>query len=331
MSDLHSQLRDYVESTIERVDVDDVVAAASAERVPGAKPFLRRQPAWVAAGAAVVVILLMGLPLLLIGGSDSTPSDATTATTVAPTTVAPTTVAPTPITTAPPATTMDEATARREGVPYDPAIHDLCKWFSSGEITEIVSDAYEGAGATTLPDSFGAGNPSTYPPFTCGWGTEGIDISSPDWDGSGSYYLILSMDASRYASLDPALRSLSGGQVSVMEDTGSPIEMRIDDSYEPPDTLSDGLSLVGASVRDWEAWTTPGPPARWVELGQKLQVEGRPEIYLAISVISDPPLEFTSGAQGYRLVDAGLAIADTMLQRLNWLPSSNPTSDGGDR
>jgi hypothetical protein len=41
-------------------------------------------------------------------------------------------------------------------------------------------------------------------------------------------------------------------------------------------------------------------------------------------VTSDPPLEFTSGSWSRRLVDVGLTIADTLLQRLNWLPA--PTS-----
>ena len=91
MSDLDSQLRDYVESTIERVDIDDVAAAASAGPTARPKPTLRR-PVWIAAGAAVLVVLLIGMPLLLVGRGDSTTADQTrttaTATTVAPPTTA---------------------------------------------------------------------------------------------------------------------------------------------------------------------------------------------------------------------------------------------------
>jgi hypothetical protein len=97
MSDLHEQLHDYVESTIERVDIDDVAAAASAGPTARPKPTLRR-PVWVAAGAALLVILLIGIPLLLVGNGDSTTADQTP-TTAPATTVAPPTTQPVPATT----------------------------------------------------------------------------------------------------------------------------------------------------------------------------------------------------------------------------------------
>ena len=64
MSDLRSQLHNYVESTIERVDVEDVVATVSAGRTADASPTRRRRPVWVAAGAALLVVLLIGVPLV---------------------------------------------------------------------------------------------------------------------------------------------------------------------------------------------------------------------------------------------------------------------------
>jgi hypothetical protein len=100
MSDLDSQLRDYVESTIERVDIDDVAAAASAGQTARPMPTPRR-PVWVAAGAALLVVLLIGIPLLLVGNGDSTTADQTP-TTVPATTVASPTTQPVPATTSTP-------------------------------------------------------------------------------------------------------------------------------------------------------------------------------------------------------------------------------------
>jgi hypothetical protein len=103
MSDLRSQLRDYVESTIERVDVDDVVAAASVGQAADPRPTRRLRPVWVAAGAALLVLLLVGVPLLFFGGGDSTTADQTT-TTAPVTSTAPTTTQTVSTTTAPPTT-----------------------------------------------------------------------------------------------------------------------------------------------------------------------------------------------------------------------------------
>lgn len=92
MRDLQTQLHEYVESTIERVDVEDVVAAVSAGRIDDPRPVRRLRPVWVAAGAAVLVLLLVGVPLLFFMRGDSPNVDQPTTTTLpAPTTVPPTT------------------------------------------------------------------------------------------------------------------------------------------------------------------------------------------------------------------------------------------------
>ncbi|MEA2002614.1 MAG: hypothetical protein U9N84_12135 [Actinomycetota bacterium] len=90
MLDLGAQLRDYVEATIERIDVEDVVGGVS--RQPGERPpRWSVRPAWVFTVAALIAIVLVGGPLLLdIGRSsdvadpaaglttDQDPADATT-------------------------------------------------------------------------------------------------------------------------------------------------------------------------------------------------------------------------------------------------------------
>ncbi len=107
MSDLHSQLHDYVESTIDRVDVEDVVNAASTGQIADPRPVRRLRPVWVVAGAALLVMLLVGVPLLLLGDGDSTTAEQVTATTVSVTSTAPpTTQTASTTTTAPPTTEL---------------------------------------------------------------------------------------------------------------------------------------------------------------------------------------------------------------------------------
>ncbi|MCJ7780873.1 MAG: hypothetical protein MUQ27_08595, partial [Acidimicrobiia bacterium] len=84
MRDLRTQLHDYVESTIERVDVDDVVAAISAGQVAEPPPVRRLRPVWVAAGSALLVLVLVGAPLLFFGSGDLPTVDQPAATTAAP-------------------------------------------------------------------------------------------------------------------------------------------------------------------------------------------------------------------------------------------------------
>jgi hypothetical protein len=95
MADLRTQIHTYVESTIERVDSDDVVVAVATQSSASGQAQRKLRPVWVAAGAAALVSLLVGVPLLFVGSGDPVvvlePS-----TTVAPvvTTVPATTVAP---------------------------------------------------------------------------------------------------------------------------------------------------------------------------------------------------------------------------------------------
>jgi hypothetical protein len=95
MSDLHAQIRAYVEDTIERIDSDDVVAAVSLQPVVTNRAGWYARPTWVAAGAAVLVLIGVGLPVLFFGGDESPVADQP-ATTIAPT--VPTVTNPTAVT-----------------------------------------------------------------------------------------------------------------------------------------------------------------------------------------------------------------------------------------
>ncbi len=148
MSDLHSQLRDYVESTIERVDVDDVVAAVSAERIADPKPTLLLRPVWVAVGAALLVVLLVGVPLLFVGGDASTTGGQLTATTISVSSTAPPTTQPVLDTTAPTATVSAlPGVPLAEAVPgfadtivmfATPRVHEVIRWEPSEPTPDVV-------------------------------------------------------------------------------------------------------------------------------------------------------------------------------------------------
>lgn len=148
MSDLHSQLRDYVESTIERLDVDDVVAAVSAERLADPKPTLRLRPVWVAVGAALLVVLLVGVPLLFVGGNASTTGGQPTATTIFVPSTAPATTQPLSSATAPTATVSAlPGVPPAEAVPgftdtivmfATPRAHEVIRWEPSDRTPDVV-------------------------------------------------------------------------------------------------------------------------------------------------------------------------------------------------
>jgi hypothetical protein len=112
MADLRTQLRAYVEATVERVDAGDVAAARAVAAKPARERRWWRQPVVVALAASVVVLLLIGgVALLDRWGRQETPVVTTTGaptTTIPPsTTVAPTTTQPT--TTTVPTTTTTPA------------------------------------------------------------------------------------------------------------------------------------------------------------------------------------------------------------------------------
>lgn len=79
MLDLRTQLRSYVDGTIERIDVNDVVATASNR--PGDKPRRTwfRRPAVALAGSAMVVLFVIGGTAWLVRGDGAAPSSDPTA------------------------------------------------------------------------------------------------------------------------------------------------------------------------------------------------------------------------------------------------------------
>ena len=155
MSDLGSQLRAYVEATIERIDIDDVAASASTGAPASPKPTLPK-PVWVVAGAALAVILLVGIPLLLVGSGDSINAGQI------PTTAPANTVSPpnrdavgtqdglgdvadstdTPPSTATPITSTTVPSEEPIEV-FTFADDDLCEWVAADRITVFFSEAYE--------------------------------------------------------------------------------------------------------------------------------------------------------------------------------------------
>ena len=113
MRDLRTELRDYVESTVERVDVEDVVAAVSMGHVPETRSTRRLRPVWVfGASVAAVLVVLGAVPLLYGMLNDGEPNAAVTIPTTTVATVPTTPVAPTP-TQAVPATPLGEAIGSR--------------------------------------------------------------------------------------------------------------------------------------------------------------------------------------------------------------------------
>ncbi|MEA3511094.1 MAG: hypothetical protein U9R51_06625 [Actinomycetota bacterium] len=71
MSDLQVQIRAYIENTIERIDSDDVVAAVAIRSDARDRSAWYIRPVWVAAGAAVIVSIAVGLPILFLGSRGS--------------------------------------------------------------------------------------------------------------------------------------------------------------------------------------------------------------------------------------------------------------------
>lgn len=60
MSDIQSQLRSYMDQTVERVDVDDVLARTRVRKQWSPNPFVSWRPAWIAAAAALIMLISIG-------------------------------------------------------------------------------------------------------------------------------------------------------------------------------------------------------------------------------------------------------------------------------
>lgn len=85
MPDLHTQLHDYVESTIERIDAEDVAAAVQVVGGFDRRRSRRLRPVWVFVAAAIASLLLLGaVPLLLMTLNGTEPTALTTAPTTPP-------------------------------------------------------------------------------------------------------------------------------------------------------------------------------------------------------------------------------------------------------
>jgi hypothetical protein len=109
MADLRTQLRAYVEATIERVDAADVIAARATAPRPVWKRREWRRPVVIAFGAAAVVLVVVGGIVLLsrwLGqGQPAVTTVATTTTTLPATSTTTTPPTTTTTTTLPPTTT----------------------------------------------------------------------------------------------------------------------------------------------------------------------------------------------------------------------------------
>ena len=122
MADLRTQLRAYVEATIERVDAADMIAARAAAPRPVWKRREWRRSVVIAFGAAAVVLVLVGGIVLLsrwLGQGQPAVTTVATTTTTLPATSTTTTPPTTTTTTLPPTTTtapvLDPAAAAAWG------------------------------------------------------------------------------------------------------------------------------------------------------------------------------------------------------------------------
>lgn len=107
MSDFRTQIRTYVEDTIERIDSDDVAVVVSNQSAVSNQARWFARPTWVAVGAAALVLIAVGFPILFVGGDDPVVVDQVMTTMSSDITTAPvvTTTVGSEITTAPAVTT----------------------------------------------------------------------------------------------------------------------------------------------------------------------------------------------------------------------------------
>ena len=60
MSDPGPKLRAYLDQTVERVDVEDVMARARIRKPRAPQPFVHWRPAWIAVAAALIMLISIG-------------------------------------------------------------------------------------------------------------------------------------------------------------------------------------------------------------------------------------------------------------------------------
>jgi hypothetical protein len=351
MSDLRSQLRDYVESTIERLDADDVVAAVSAGQAADPRPTHRLRPVWVAAGAALLVVLLVGVPLLLFGGGDSTTADQTTTTAPVTSTTQPKTQ-PVPTTAAPPATVpVVPGVPLGEAVPgFTDAIvmfttvrgvHNILRW----EPSQPAPDTVLTTGALLMnPDVSGLdvsggwfaeihrdGDLLVYPvPIVTG-GSAAFEVVASDvystiWHDT---------EAGRLAYLacpDPSSGTATLFTLDITNPAAEPILIR---AFDQGCVRGDPFfyeSEVGDV--DFEWWGTGGVAAR-VFNGDTFE-----SVLIGADGAEIPggldTATVSEGPDGQQLDTAGIIASDETLQHASWSPNGNlvaltiraPRSDG---
>jgi hypothetical protein len=60
MSDPGTKLRAYLDQTVERVDVEDIMARARVRKARSPQPFVHWRPAWIAIAAALIMLVSIG-------------------------------------------------------------------------------------------------------------------------------------------------------------------------------------------------------------------------------------------------------------------------------
>jgi hypothetical protein len=239
----------------------------------------------VVAVAVMMVILGVGGVLIALSRVTGTDQVATEPDITPPTTT--NEVAP---------TVVDEATARREGRPYDPAVHDLCAWFSSQEIDAIVTAAYRDHGAEPPPGTF-ATEGNELGGVGCTWYSEvgGARLFGED---GGAFLAVEFQDADHLVLIPYNSR-----------ETGRP-----DD--QPDEFIPYG----------WDGRVRIGNLSRGVwgyiqGVHASFTVDGHTEV---VEFLHWAPHHQNGGPMN----PIGLAIADEMLRRIGWVEGKSG-ADGG--
>jgi hypothetical protein len=237
----------------------------------------------------MMLVLTVGGVLFALSRVTRTEDAATTRDTPPPTTATTAMAAP---------ASPDEATARREGIPYDPAVHDLCAWFAPREIDDIMTTAYRDHSAQRPPGAFAtAGN--ELGGTGCTWHSE-IDGDRLFGEDGGAFL------AMEFRHADELVRIPYPSRESGRPD-------------EQPDNFTaygwDGAVRIGnLSGGVWGF--IQGVHASFV-------VDGHPQV---IDFLHWAPHHSTELAGPLNPV--GLAIADEMLRRIGWVVGESGV-DGG--